>query len=315
MDKDRFFPSLLSHRGGLVLGAQLLALLMMASAANAVATDKTFMDCADCPEMVTIPAGSFEMGSPNDEFGRFDAEGPLHRVEVAAFALAKTHVTRGQFADFVRDSGYQVGGSCYTLEGGRWEDRPGRGWRDPGYPQKDSHPAVCLSWGDARAYVEWLSRKTGKQYRLPTEAQWEYAARAGTSAARYWGQNPNQACTYANVMDSVGKAQAPGVALEAHDCADGYAYTAPVANFKANAFGLYDMLGNAWQWVDDCLQDDYVGAPADGRAWLVGKCKFRVLRGGSWNAKPRNVRTARRLGFKAGFRYFGSGLRPARMLP
>lgn len=308
----------LSRQPGAVLAAALSVLVMvggMASLTTTATAGETFKDCTDCPEMVVIPAGNFEMGSPSSEAGRVDAEGPLHRVNIAAFALAKTHVTRGQFAAFVDETGYEAGDSCYTFEGGEWKSRQGRNWRNPGYGQEDSHPAVCLSWKDAKAYVEWLTRKTGKQYRLPTEAEWEYAARAGTTTARYWGESPDQACGYANVMDTTGKARVPGVTWEVHNCSDGYAYTAPAASFKPNAFGLNDMIGNAWEWVEDCFNYDYIGAPTDGSAWRAGRCTFRVLRGGSWNVQPAYARSAKRFTFKAAFRYFSSGVRPVRVLP
>lgn len=318
MVNKRLFFSAPGRQRKVVIGAILFALLVaqgLAAPINPAAADMRFKDCVDCPEMVAIPAGSFEMGAPSGEAGRLDAEGPLHRVNVAAFALAKTHVTRGQFAAFVNATGYPAGSSCYTLEGGVWEVRQGRSWRDPGYPQENSHPAVCLSWRDAKAYVDWLAQKSSKHYRLPSEAEWEYAARAGTTSARYWGESAEQACAHANVMDSTSKGQVPGLIREEHDCSDGYVYTAPVGSFKPNAFGLNDMIGNAWEWVEDCLQDSYSDAPTDGSTWTAGKCKFRVLRGGAWNVELRNARSAKRFGFKATFRYFSSGFRPARTLP
>ncbi len=165
-----------------------------------------FKDCADCPEMVVIPAGSFEMGSPASEAGRDSDEGPQHRVTLAKpFALAKAEITRGQFAAFVADSGHQTGDKCWTFEGGKYEERSGRNWRNPGYSQQDSHPIACLNWGDAKAYANWLARKTGKPYRLPSEAEWEYAVRAGATTARYWGESPDQACSYANIADQTAK--------------------------------------------------------------------------------------------------------------
>ena len=274
-----------------------------------------FRDCAECPEMVAIPAGSFEMGSPSNEAGRGDAEGPIHRVNVPAFALGRTHVTRGQFAAFVNETGYDAGQECVTFEGGKIEKRSGRNWRDPGYRQADGHAVVCVNWNDAKAYVDWLSRKTGKRYRLPTEAEWEYAARAGTTTARYWGESPDYACGYANVMDSTGKRTVPGVTWEAHNCDDGHAYTAPAGSFKPNAFGLYDMMGNAWQWLEDCPRDNYNSAPTDGSAWAGCGSDRRVLRGGSWSSRPKLARSAARFWFTAAARGNDFGFRPARMLP
>ena len=275
-----------------------------------------FRDCADCPEMVIIPAGSFEMGSPSDEAGRFKQEGPIHRVNVPAFALGRTHVTRGQFAAFVNETGYDAGRECWTFEEGKVEQRPSRNWRDPGYRQEDGHPVVCVIWNDAKAYVDWLSRKTGKRYRLPTEAEWEFAARAGTTTARYWGESPDQACGYANVMDNTGKRTVPGVTWAGHNCDDGHAYSAPAGSFKPNAFGLYDIIGNAWQLVEDCWHGNYNGAPTDGSAWAgCDSSVERVLRGGSWGAGPDNARSAMRAGCSPTNRGHDCGFRLARMLP
>ena len=147
-----------------------------------------FRDCEECPEMVVVPAGSFRMGSPPGEEGRFIWEGPLHRVEISKpFAIGRFEVTRGEYARFVSETGDSSGTSCWTYEGGEWEERTGRNWRSPGFAQEDSHPAVCVNWKDARSYVAWLSRKSGEAYRLVSESEWEYAARAGTTSSRYWG--------------------------------------------------------------------------------------------------------------------------------
>jgi formylglycine-generating enzyme required for sulfatase activity len=301
---------------GLYASAAQLKLAQIRKEEAEMRPGKAFKDCADCPEMVILPAGSFEMGSPASEAGRQDSESPQHRVSVKSFAAGKLEVTRGQFAAFVRDSGHNASNECYTFEGGKYEKRSGRNWQNPGYSQADSHPVVCVNWDDAKAYVAWLSRKTGKNYRLLSEAEWEYAARAGTSTARYWGESPDNACGYANVMDATGKSQVPGVTWEVHNCTDGHAYTAPGGSFKANAFGLYDMIGNAWEWTEDCWNKTYSGAPNDGSAWTTGECSVgRVLRGGSWNNIPQFARAAPRNSFVTSFRYFSGGFRLARMLP
>ena len=254
----------------------------------------SFRDCTDCPEMIPIPGGSFEMGSPNYEAGRRDGEGPVRRVSISPFALGKHAVTRGQFAAFVAETNYDAGDKCWTVEDGKAEVRSARNWRDPGFRQDNSHPIVCISWNDATAYAQWLSRKTGKTYRLASEAEWEYAARAGTTTARYWGESADQACAYANVMDTAGKSQVPGVTWEV-SCTDGHAYTAPVGSFKPNAFGLHDMLGNVWQWTQDCWHDSYDGAPTDGSVRSGGDCTEKhAVRGGSWASGPGSVRAAAR---------------------
>ena len=280
---------------------------------NAAKAGKTFHDCRGCPEMVVIYSGSLAMGSPDSEKGRGDDERPVHSVEIAAFAIGKTEITRGQFAEFVKRSGYLTGDKCWTLENGKYEERKGN-WREPGFPQDDKQPVACINWNDATTYAKWLSKKTGKRYRLPTEAEWEYAARGNTSTARYWGDNPDEACKYANVADTTAQAQIRGAtSWSVHRCTDGFAYTAPVGRFQANAFGLYDMLGNVWEWTEDNYHGNYKGAPADGSAWQGGGTK-RVLRGGSWNSSPPDSRVAIRYGNKPEIRFSSFGFRLARSL-
>ncbi|MDO8413394.1 MAG: SUMF1/EgtB/PvdO family nonheme iron enzyme, partial [Gallionellaceae bacterium] len=150
--------------------------------------------------MVVIRSGSFAMGSPDSEVGRGKDEGPVHTVAIATFALSETEITRGQFAKFVKQTKYSTGDKCWTYEGGKFGEHDGN-WSKPGYAQDNKHPVACINWDDAQAYVNWLSRKTGKKYRLPTEAEWEYAARSNTSTARYWGDNPDAACRYGNAAD------------------------------------------------------------------------------------------------------------------
>ena len=280
-------------------------------ATSASKPGKIFRDCPDCPEMVAIPAGSFEMGSPDSEAGRDKDEGPVHQVKIASFALSKTEITRGQFAAFVKKSGYNTSDTCWTLQDGKYESRPGS-WLNPGYPQDDKHPVTCINWQDAKAYAEWISQKTGKKYRLPSEAEWEYAARGHTGTIRYWGDNAEEACGYANVADKTAQAQIKGTsAWLVHNCMDGFAYTAPVGHFKANAFGLKDMLGNVWEWTEDSYHDNYKDAPTEGSAWQGDGVK-RVLRGGSWNNEPQNVRAAIRNGNKSAQRFSIFGFRVAK---
>ena len=175
----------------------------------------TFTECEHCPEMVVVPAGSFTMGSPHDESGRNSWEHPQHVVTIPRpFAIGKFEVTVEQFAAFVRDSAYRGGESCWTFENRKFDLRPNRSWRNPGYDQNGSHPATCLSWNDARAYVDWLAKKTGKSYRLLSEAEWEYAARAATTpeeATRYGFGDENEAiCRHGNGFRSDWKARGSG---------------------------------------------------------------------------------------------------------
>jgi formylglycine-generating enzyme required for sulfatase activity len=259
------------------------------------ATVDTFRDCESCPDVVIVPAGSFQMGSPLSEAGQdYDDERPIHRVIIQKqFAMATHEITRGDFAKFVNETGYDPVEGCSFFGPDGWEHDPKLSWRDPKYRQTDSHPVVCVSWADANAFADWLSRKTSKRYRLPTEAEWEYAARAGSSTARFWGDDADRACPYANTGDLTWKKKT-GHKIVAN-CRDGYHRTAPVASFHTNQFGLHDMLGNVLEWTEDCWHINYDKAPTDGSAWTdSGDCNKRVLRGGSFDVRPSGARSARR---------------------
>ena len=298
------------------------ALFFLIACANALAHDlqrlvvgAVFRDCADCPEMVVIPPGRFSMGSPAGEAGRFEDEGPQHPVAIRrAFAAGRYEVTRKQFAAFAQATGHTAEG-CYEWNGSNWEMSISKNWRNPGFSQTDNDPVVCVSWEDARAYADWLGRRSGKRYRLLSEAEWEYAARAGSRDARPWGDDAGVACRYANVADVSAKTGVSGASSwTTHGCDDGRAYTAPAGSFRPNAFGLYDMIGNAWEWTEDCWNAGYAGAPSDGRAWRSGNCGQRVLRGGSWFNIPRSVRSASRYRSSADFRFNCYGFRLARTI-
>ena len=287
-----------------------------ASPSQAVSNGNNFHDCPECPEMVMMSAGTFNMGSAAAEVGRYENEGPVHSVKVKKFALGKTSVTRAQFAAFVIETKYDAGSECFTFEDGTWQPHNGRNWQNPGHVQYDNHPVACISWNDAKAYADWISKKTGKLYRLPTEAEWEYAARSGTTTARYWGEGPDQQCAYANGMDATGKLEVPGNFQDVAQCTDGYAYTSPAGAFKPNTFGLYDIMGNVWQWTEDCWHDSYHEAPTDGSAWTTEQCSGEhVLRGGSWLNSPWILRAAFRIRRDAGTRGSAFGFRLARTLP
>jgi formylglycine-generating enzyme required for sulfatase activity len=193
-----------------------------------------------------------------------------------------------------------------------------RSWRDPGFPQRGSNPVVCVSWIAADAYALWLSRKTGKPYRLLSEAEWEYSARAGAATQYSYGDDEKGLCRHGNGVDqTVTKAFPKDSMLKmvATDCTDRHLYTAPAGSFAANAFGLHDMHGNAAEWVEDCWHDDYKDAPGDGSAWITIKCNRRVLRGGSWNDTSDSLRAAARDEGSANFRYVAdTGFRVARTL-
>ena len=173
---------------------------------------------------------------------------------------------------------------------------------------------INVSWEDARAYVRWLSGETGYEYRLLTEAEWEYVARAGTQTARYWGESESGQCRYGNGYDQTGLAELRFTYVDPASCSDGYARTAPVGMFEPNGFGLYDVLGNAWEWTQDCWNASYAGAPADGSAWSSGDCSWRVLRGGSWGSEPSKLRSALHFRYLAGDRGYDHGFRVARTM-
>ena len=249
-----------------------------------------FKDCDACPEMVVIPAGTFMMGSPADEKDRRDSEGPRRRVAISKpFALGKYEVTLGEYEVFERETGHRSAHFCWIWSDSRKDLVRGRDaddFRSVGFAQTRRHPVVCVDRDDAKAFATWVSMKTGRAYRLPSEAEWEYAARAGTTTRFYWGDDAAHvaACRYANFSDRSLRRVRP--ATGPAPCSDGQVYTAPVGSFDPNGFGLYDMSGNVGEWTADCYQDDYIGAPEDGKPRPADRCQpgitFGVFRGGSW---------------------------------
>ena len=272
-----------------------------------------FKDCDDCPQMVVVPAGEFMMGSPDWEGGRDDDEGPRHRVTMPrAFAVGRYEVTVAEYRRFVRETGSSKGSGCYVWDR-KWKKEAGRSWENPGFSQGSFEPVVCVSWEDAQAYAGWLSDKTGKEYRLLSEAEWEYAARAGTRTSRYWGNSEEAQCKHANGADQTAKSRYSHWTAAA--CRDGAVHTANVGSYGANRFGLSDMLGNVSEWVEDCWHGNYEGAPEDGSAWVSGgDCERRVLRGGSWVSGPWFLRSANRFRNSPGSRGSYGGFRIARTL-
>ncbi len=281
---------------------------------------------AGAPEMVVIPAGRFRMGCVSGRYCK-DDELPVHEVRVASFALSKYEVTREEYAAFVVATRHTMSADC--IGGGGYALDPDErvlqvtddgSWSDPGFEQGDGHPVVCVIWEDAQAYARWLSEQTGQDYRLPSEAEWEYAARAGTTTDYTWGNDDDEMCRYANGPDHSLRAAA-GVMMQAamfdfwyNDCGDGVAWTAPVGSYVPNDFGLHDMVGNVSEWVEDCWHENYAGAPTDGTAWISGgDCGDRVLRGGSWNSF-RGHNSADRRGYSTGERDSNYGFRVARTL-
>jgi formylglycine-generating enzyme required for sulfatase activity/uncharacterized caspase-like protein len=307
--KDQLALAIDPHRSG-------AAPLSAAQERGLKATD-TFRECENCPEMVVVPAGSFTLGSPGGERGRDGNEGPQRDVTIGRqFAVGKFHVTVDQFAAFVRETRYAASSRCY-----KWAAGGGSGsWRDPGLAQEGSHPVVCVTFDDVKAYVNWLAKKTGKPYRLLSEAEFEYAARGQTSPGeypRFWfGNDESDLCRNANGADLTEQTNLPAAKTTTiAPCDDGYTYTSPAGRYTPNAFGLFDMAGNAWQWTEDCWHESYNGAPSDGSAWTT-TCdgNLRVVRGGSWRYSPKALRAAFRLKNADTTGYVDLGFRLARTL-
>jgi formylglycine-generating enzyme required for sulfatase activity len=272
--------------------------------------------------MVIVPAGKYVMGAaPGEEERENLAEEfrnrsqPQRSVSVRSFAAGKFEVSRRQYRAFAAAAGRGSDG-CFTWTGTTFEPDRTKDWRNPGYPQDDAHPVTCVSWEDAGAYAQWLSRETGRKYRLLSEAEWEYAARAGSTTARHWGDDAGMACNFANGADLSTAAQVSGAsAWSVVDCNDRHPWTAPVGSFRANAFGLHDMLGNVEEWTQDCWSENLGGAPADGSARTTGDCAMRAVRGGSWLDAPVGVRAAYRVGSPTTVRVYRRGFRVAADLP
>jgi len=265
-----------------------------------------FRDCRNCPDMVVVPAGSFMMGSASGEDERVQVPRryrgrtePRHEVTIPTpFAIGRNEVRRVDFARFIQATGRNVQG-CWVLSRRGWLLRTDLSWRNPGFPQSPEDPVVCVSWDDAHAYTYWLSAQTRQSYRLPTESEWEYVARAGTATARSWGEEIGR--NFANCRGC-------GSRWDNNR-------TAPVRSFPENAFRVHEMLGNAAEWVEDCWHETYNGAPSDGTAWSDESCPFRTFRGGSWLTPPDSVRSAHRNRELPNFRSNFLGFRLARKVP
>jgi formylglycine-generating enzyme required for sulfatase activity len=273
--------------GGMPARAQSGPRPLSAAEEHALKPKDTFRECDKCPEMVMVPAGSFTMGSPDNELNRGRFEGPQHQVTFARpFAVGKFAVTFAEWDACVADGGC----NSYTPKDESWG--------------RDRRPAINVSWDDANAYAAWLSAKTGKTYRLPSEAEREYATRAGTTTPFWWGAviSPKQA----NYDGSYVYGDSPTGPYRQR--------TVPVDSFQPNRWGLYQVHGNVWEWTQDCWHVNYAGAPSDGSAWVFERCRYRMVRGGSWVAYPGDLRSAQRGRFAPDFRSNSHGFRLARAL-
>lgn len=282
----------------------MIALSMSATTAQSAPekTGNVFTDCDTCPEMVVVPSGQFIMGTADSEVGRLQNEGPQREVTISkSFAVSRHEVTVGQYRQFSEATNRGVkNNNCVVVTGLRGgEPVQGKSWDDPNYEQGEDHPVACISWNDSQDFIAWLAEKTGKSYRFLTEAEWEYVARAGTSTRYHFGNDEKDLCDYANVPDLTAKAEmaknegwSPWLYV---DCNDGYGIqSAPVGSYKPNAFDVYDMHGNVWEWVEDCYDDSFVGAPKDGSARVSESDCDYVVRGGSLSAPVAASRSAMR---------------------
>ncbi len=262
-----------------------------------------------------IPAGEFLMGSPAGERDAREIEKPQRPVRIAGpFYLGIHEVTRGQFRRFLDETGSSTdaekdgrGGWGCDEKTGAHEQDPRYTWRNPGFVQTDEHPVVDVSWNDAVAFAAWLSRKEGKRYRLPTEAEWEYACRAATTSRFWCGDNPEGLAAVGNIADWTFREkypESPGITAR-----DGFVYTAPVGRFRANEFGLYDMHGNVWEWCSDPYHDRYVPLLPEAAPTDSAEPQARPVRGGSWDDEPRDCRSAATLRHLRSDRSFGIGFR------
>lgn len=283
--------------------------------------------------LVYVPGGSFEMGSPDAErepitrrlasqkseitpdiLEALKLEGPVHTVEMDGFWMGKFEVTVAQFRQFVEATSHRTdaekkGQSDGVSSAGGWPKVSGLCWRNPGFPQEDNHPVVQVSWNDAKAFCDWLSRKTGKDVRLPSESEWEYACRAGTRTAYQWGDDPDAGKGWLNGTDATAKREYPSWPCFNFD--DGYVYTAPVGSFKANAFGLHDMHGNAWEWCADFYGPKYYAESPRRNPQGPSEGRDRMSRGGSWDYYENLYRSAARVRLPPTSTYPGQGFRVA----
>ncbi len=266
---------------------------------------QTFRDCTECPEMVVIPAGSFMMGSPENEPGRNPAEGPQRKVMIQKFAVGKFLITKKEWAIFAKETQRPMAGGCCWAElpGDSlkpWEMNSKASWNNIGFKQDSSHPVVCITWYDAIDYINWLSKLTGHTYRLLTEAEWEYAARAGTTTAYYWGDEASHNFSNYGTDTNFGDGCVQG--------RDRWLNTSPVGSFPPNQFGLYDMLGNVNQYLADYFKPSYINVPTDGSAYIIearlsmggdlsdmdgtSSCAYRMVRGSNFGDSPQTLRCA-----------------------
>lgn len=272
-------------------------------------------DCDDpsCPWLRVLPLGQFTMGGDVAQGGDAD-ESPAHRVSITArLAVMETEVTVGLFKVFAAQTGFAPDGACVIWNGKQFVEDPKGDWRHPfeGAEPDDRHPVVCVNWDDAQRFARWMSRRTGQSYHLLSEAEWEYAARAGTTSRYPFGDDDSVVCANANVADQSARRKLQYIA--GADCDDGHMFVARAGSYLPNAWGLYDMIGNVWEWVQDCKKP-YSSEPRDAAAVEPTDCPYRLLRGGGWGNRPGGARSANRDGAQPTRRDNSTGFRLARVV-
>lgn len=300
------FPSL-GTRSLSLIHIAVISLLTSSCATQIVSRLTNQQDCDLCPEIVRIAGGVFEMGRDGGEPNRYD--GPVRRITIEKdFWMSRNEITVAQYKFFMNETGYEPVSGCNVYKDGKWGWDEMANWKNPGLPSppEANDPIVCISWFDAIAYTDWLTQKTGEQYRLPTEAEWEYVARDGTAGEFAW--NDGEGCIYANMFDLSGYKRDPEVPWPHAECDDGLSEVAAVGSLAPNSFGVYDILGNVWEWTQDCYVLPYPDQPVDGSSVEVDEeCERRTVRGGSWETRPDRLVSAFRGRDKPdkGFRTFG----------
>lgn len=280
--------------------------------ADPFAPGLTFQDCAECPRMTVIGAGTFQQGNAGGREAGLVNEHPVRTVTFTApFAISTTEVTVAEFREFALEQGFGAG-DCMSYGENGWRAGRGHSWTDPGFTQTPQHPVTCVSWEDASEYAAWLSQRTGFVYRLPSASEWEVSSAAGSSPANWWADEGKSACSAANVADQSAAEAYP--AWITATCSDASVNTSPAGSYDANPFGIHDSLGNVFEWVLDCWNPNYVSAPVDGSAWLRGDCTQRELRGGSWFTQPEFVSHTFRNRLPADTRTSSIGFRVVREL-
>lgn len=312
----------------------LAAVPILLAISIAALSSESFSDCPQCPEMVPIPAGEFFMGATQEElrvaalpahFG--GREQPRHVVQISKpYAVSKYEVSVALYAQFIEDTGYAPADGCWVFIGSEFIFDESRSWREAKLKQSDDHPVTCVSWLDAVTFAGWLSQQSGQNYRLLSESEWEYAARAGTETAYWFGSSVENVCKYVNLGDIATREEfgwhetvikyAPLSNWHNEPCLDGYATTAPVTFGSPNAFGLYNMLGNVQELVADCWHKDYASGPTtEAPRQLSGDCGYRPMRGQGWTAIAAGTRSSFRAKMLATDRRFYLGIRVARDVP